>query len=374
MGDSRTILRSWWRDPAHYRWFVRTLESHSGLQLIKAIIGAGGAIMLVINILIWMSPAGPNGTVNRTIFAAAGVTAVVWTVRWWLFPWPRAITSLALLTWADVAITASCLVDSDRVYGALSAMLLVVTGAYITFFHSPKALAAHAGWSLLTVGALAVLLVTDAQSNDLALAGAMVLIMVAAIVVVLPALQFCYWVLRIDVLSDPLTTLLNRRGLDYYVHRSRYQRQLCVITLDLDHFKAVNDTFGHTIGDEVLVSTAARLRATADPDAVVARTGGEEFAVVDQLDRAAALSLAERLRLAVAETPGISVTVTASVGVAVCDGGTDAGRPRLLLRCADNAMYQAKRLGGNTVVLAEDPEQPTIELAEPAREMVHRTK
>ena len=199
-------------------------------------------------------------------------------------------------------------------------------------------------------------------------------ITIAAIVVVLPALQFCYWVLRIDVLSDPLTMLLNRRGLDYYVHRSRYQRQLCVITLDLDHFKAVNDTFGHTIGDEVLVSTAARLRAAADPDAVVARTGGEEFAVVDQLDRAAAMILAERLRLAVAETPGISVTVTASVGVAVCDGGTDAGRPRLLLRCADNAMYQAKRLGGNTVVLAEDPEQPTIHLAEPAREMVHRTK
>ncbi|MGY4098340.1 diguanylate cyclase [Nocardia sp. R16R-3T] len=372
MGDSRAILRSWWRDPAHYSWFVRTLESHSGLRLIKAIIGAGGALMLVINILIWMSPAGPSGPAGRTIFAAAGATAAVWTIRWWLFPWPRALTSLAMLIWADLAITASCLVDSDRVYGALSAMLLVVTGAYITFFHSPKALAAHAGWSLLTVGALAVLLVADAQRDDLALAGAMVLIMVAAIVVVLPALQFCYWVLRVDVLSDPLTTLLNRRGLDYYLHRSRYQEQLCIITLDLDSFKAVNDTFGHTIGDEVLASTAGRLRAAADSDAVVARTGGEEFAVVVHLDRVAALGLGERLRQAVAETSGIPVTVTASVGVAVCDGRADAGRPRLLLRCADAAMYRAKRLGGNTVVLAEDPEQPTIQLIEPTLEMVRR--
>ncbi|MEV5839096.1 GGDEF domain-containing protein [Nocardia sp. NPDC052112] len=374
MGDSRAILRSWWRDPAHYGWFVRTLESHSGLRLIKAIIGAGGALMFVINMLIWMSPAGPTGTVGRTIFAAAGATAAVWTIRWWLFPWPRAMTSVTMLTWADLAITASCLVDSDRVYGALSAMLLVVTGSYITFFHSPKALAAHAGWSLLTVGVLAVLLVADAESNDLALAGAMVLIMVAAIVVVLPALQFCYWVLRIDVLSDPLTLLLNRRGLDYYLHRPRYQQHMCVIALDLDSFKTVNDTFGHTIGDEVLVSTAERLRAAADPDALVARTGGEEFAVVDQLDRAAALGLGERLRRAVAESPGIPVTVTVSVGVAVCDGGTDAGRPQLLLRCADNAMYRAKRLGGNTVVLAEDPEQPMIQLAEPTREMVRRTE
>ncbi|MFI6362851.1 GGDEF domain-containing protein [Nocardia sp. NPDC050630] len=374
MGDSRAILRSWWRDPAHYRWFVRTLESHSGLRLIQAIIGAGGALMLVINILIWMSPAGPSGTAGRTIFAAAGATAAVWTIRWWFFPWPRAITSLAMLIWADLAITASCLVDSDRVYGALSAMLLVVTGAYITFFHSPKALAVHAGWSLLTVSALAILLVVDAQSSDLALAGAMVLIMVAAIVVVLPALQFCYWVLRIDVLSDPLTTLLNRRGLDYYLHRSRYQQQLCVITLDLDHFKSVNDTFGHIIGDEVLVSTAERLRAVADPDAVVARTGGEEFAVVDQLDRAAALDLGERLRLAVAQASGIPVTVTVSVGVAVWEGGTDDGRPRLLLRCADDAMYRAKRLGGNAVVLAEDPQHATIQLAEPAREMAHGTE
>ncbi|MEV4129046.1 diguanylate cyclase [Nocardia sp. NPDC049707] len=372
MGDCRAILRSWWRDPAHYRWFVRTLESHSGLRLIKAIIGAGSALMLVITILIWMSPAGPSGTVGRTVFMAAGATAAVWTIRWWLFPWPSASTSLAMLTSADLAITASCLVDSDRVYGALSAMLLVVTGAYITFFHSPKALAAHAGWSLLTVSVLAELLVVDAESNDLALAGAIVLIMVAAIVVVLPALQFCYWVLRIDVLSDPLTMLLNRRGLDYYLHRSRYQRQLCVITLDLDRFKAVNDSFGHIIGDEVLVSTAEGLRAAVDPDAVVARTGGEEFAVVDQLDRAAALRLGERLRRAVAETPG--VPVTASVGVAVCDGGADPGRPQLLLRCADAAMYQAKRLGGNTVVLAEDPEQPVIQLAEPTREMVRRTK
>ncbi|MFX0574153.1 GGDEF domain-containing protein [Nocardia nepalensis] len=373
MGDNRAMLGSWWREPAHYRWFVRTLESHSGLRLIKVIIGAGGAVMFAINVLMWMSPAGPTGTAGRAVFAAAGATAALWMIRWWMFPWPRAVASLALLTWADIAITASSLVDSDRVYGALNAMLLVVTGAYIMFFHSPKALAVHGGWSLLTVGALAVLLVTDEPGGDTALAAAMVLIMVAAIAVVLPALQFCFWVLRTDVLSDPLTMLLNRRGLDYYLHCSRHQPQLSVIALDLDCFKAVNDTFGHTIGDEVLVSTAERLRAAAYP-AVVARTGGEEFAVVDQLDRAAALTLGERLCRAVAETSGIPVTVTASVGVAVCDGGVDAARPQLLLQCADTAMYQAKRLGGNTVVLAVDPEPTPVRIAEPAREALPRIK
>jgi len=354
MADSRAVLRSWWHDPVHYRWLVRTLESHFALGPVKFIIGSGGAVMLLINILMSLSPAGPSGTVERAIFAFAGITAAIWMVRWWLFPWPRALASLALCTWADIAITASCLVDCDRVYGALSAMLLVVTGAYITFFHSPQALAVHAAWSLLSIGVIAACVVTDSKGGDLPLAAAMVLIMVAAIVMVLPALQFCYWVLRTDVLSDPLTTLLNRRGLDYYLYRSRHQR-LSVITLDLDRFKAVNDTFGHIVGDQVLTSTAEGLRAVVDPDAIVARTGGEEFAVVGELDRDGALATAEKLRRAVEVSSGLPVAITASVGVAVCEGGADTDRPQLLLRRADAAMYEAKQLGGNAVVLARPP-------------------
>lgn len=355
MGDSRATLRSWWHDPVHYRWLVRTLESHFALGPVKFIIGAGGAVMLLINILMSQSPAGPSGTADRAVFAFAGVTAAVWTVRWWLFPWPRALTSLALCAWADIAITASCLVDADRVYGALSAMLLGVTGAYMTFFHSPRALAVHAAWSLLSIGVIAVCVVTDSAGGDLPLAAAMVLIMVAAIVVVLPALQFCYWVLRTDVLSDPLTTLLNRRGLDYYLHCSRHQQRLSVIVLDLDRFKTVNDTFGHIVGDQVLASTAERMRAVVDPDTIVARTGGEEFAVVGNLDRDGALATAEKLRRAVEAASGVPVAITASIGVAVCDGGADIDRPQLLLRCADAAMYEAKQLGGNAVVLAKPP-------------------
>lgn len=375
MGDSRATLRSWWHDPVHYRWLVRTLESHFALGPVKFIIGAGGAVMLLINMLMSLSPAGPSGTVDRAIFAFAGFTAAVWTVRWWLFPWPGALTSLVLCTWADIAITASCLVDRNRVYGAMSAMLLVVTGAYITFFHSPRALAVHAAWSLLSIGVLAGYVVTDSAGGDLPLAAAMVLIMMAAIVVVLPGLQFCYWVLRTDVLSDPLTMLLNRRGLDYYLYRSRHRQCLSVIALDLDRFKAVNDTFGHIVGDQVLASTAQRLRAVVEPDAIVARTGGEEFAVVGELDRDGALATAERLRRAVEAAAGVPVAITASIGVAVCEGGADTDRPPLLLRCADSAMYEAKQLGGNAVVLAEPPFYvPDTAPTTPRRDLSRRGK
>jgi diguanylate cyclase (GGDEF)-like protein len=119
--------------------------------------------------------------------------------------------------------------------------------------------------------------------------------------------------------------------------------------IDLDGFKAVNDTLGHAAGDELLVVTAGRLRAVADavPGALPTRLGGDEFAVLfTEGGRAAAVRTAERILAAVAAPvtlAGRAVVVRASVGVAV---GRDAdAEARQLLREADIALYQAKDHG-----------------------------
>jgi diguanylate cyclase (GGDEF)-like protein len=127
-----------------------------------------------------------------------------------------------------------------------------------------------------------------------------------------------------------------------------------VLALDLDHFKAVNDTHGHAVGDEALRAFARRIRGPLRQSDHLARLGGEEFIVLlPGAPVSNALEIAERLRASVAEAPLVDVprvAVTVSIGVAAFrpgDRGTD------LLARADTAAYAAKRSGRDRVVLAE---------------------
>ncbi|ATL71182.1 GGDEF domain-containing protein [Nocardia terpenica] len=366
MSESRSILRTWWRDRVDYAWLVGTFESHRALAPLKFMVGAGGLVMLVINLLTMLSPAGPRGIPASTVAWTVAALAVLWTARFWLFSWPGEAESLIWIASADIAITANALADHNRLYGATTTVLLAVTGGYITVMYGPRILALHVGWSLVSILMLAALMVIRHPTEyGIPLASAVVLIMVAATVVVLPPVQFCHWLLRRDALSDPLTMLLNRRGLDY--HLSRFfgpsgRGSVFVLTLDLDRFKQVNDTFGHSFGDEVLVRTAERLRSAALPGAIIARSGGEEFVIVGHLHGEAVGAVAERLRSAVESMPGLPIAITASIGAAVFDptrtnGRHTRGTHQNLLRRSDSAMYRAKQLGGNAVVVA-GPTEP----------------
>jgi diguanylate cyclase (GGDEF)-like protein len=163
--------------------------------------------------------------------------------------------------------------------------------------------------------------------------------------------------------TDPLTGLWNRRFLVQQAPRvwrqaRRDGTRVTAMVLDLDHFKRLNDAFGHAVGDAVLRGVAAALGASVRPADVLARTGGEELVVLGLVsDPSEARHLAERLRLAVAATgSGQQCPVTVSIGVALT--GSDSGDTptdalwRLVDR-ADAAMYQAKQNGRDRVVLAE---------------------
>ena len=162
--------------------------------------------------------------------------------------------------------------------------------------------------------------------------------------------------------TDPLTGLWNFRYFQLQADRelesaARFERSLSMLIIDLDHFKTVNDRFGHQVGDDVLLEVARRIQAATRVPDVVARYGGEEFVVLlPGTDLDGAVATAERIRVAVASSK-ISITttqdiapmtVTCSIGVAEHPrhGTTVAG----LLRSADAAMYQAKSQGRDRVV------------------------
>src|SRR4051794_1208818 len=149
---------------------------------------------------------------------------------------------------------------------------------------------------------------------------------------------------------DPLTGLRNRRTFEPDITAALLDGPVALLVLDLDHFKQVNDTLGHTAGDEVLKRFAAVVRGFVRDGDAPTRLGGEEFALtLPGVTEGEAVAVAERVRHAVAAAFSDSaVPVTVSIGVAVAAPGGSAGE---LVRAANRALFAAKRLGRNRCVV-----------------------
>jgi len=159
---------------------------------------------------------------------------------------------------------------------------------------------------------------------------------------------------------DPLTALHNRRYLNSHLETlfdesADRGRALSVLLIDVDHFKAINDTYGHDAGDGVLRELALRLRRNTRGIDLACRLGGEEFVVVmPDTSLESAYLVGERLRQCIAMAPFVAgaqskaINVTVSMGVAALEFESDT--PELILKRADQALYCAKRDGRNRVV------------------------
>ena len=161
-------------------------------------------------------------------------------------------------------------------------------------------------------------------------------------------------------IKDALTGLFNRRYMESHLKSLVEQsvssgRPLSILIADIDHFKRINDTHGHDVGDVVLQEFAARFRRNTRGVDLVCRLGGEEFVVVmPNADAPRAYQIGERLRACIAAEPfrlgdGQMLPITASVGVASVESPRDT--PATLFRRADSALYAAKRSGRNKVVV-----------------------
>jgi diguanylate cyclase (GGDEF)-like protein len=164
--------------------------------------------------------------------------------------------------------------------------------------------------------------------------------------------------------TDPLTGLLNRRSFQAACLREfeRFRRQgspLSLMLLDIDHFKSINDRFGHDVGDQALTALASTCLAKLRRTDVMARLGGEEFVILTPGSKPDdAMLLAERLRVSVAQmtTGRDQISFTVSIGLAEAHA-RDPSIEDVLVR-ADQALYQAKNEGRNRVIFGKRDDAP----------------
>lgn len=166
---------------------------------------------------------------------------------------------------------------------------------------------------------------------------------------------------------DELTGVLNRRGMmdrlsQEMLRSRRYGSPLGLLMIDLDHFKQVNDTYGHLAGDKVLSIAAGVIEGNSRPSDILGRYGGEEFCLIlNETHTHEAMELAERLRRCLEKTRHTidnknSITVTCSIGVASFTD--DIPNEQAFIDAADRALYQAKENGRNQIRLSELQHEP----------------
>ncbi|MGY1841678.1 MULTISPECIES: diguanylate cyclase [unclassified Modestobacter] len=310
--------------------------------------------------------------------------------------------ALAVRRRVEPATTAALVVVGDVVYVVVARavtdpllysppLMLLFCCAAAAWFLGPRMLALH--MALVVVACAAAL-----AGSYPDVASLVVQVAVNAVVLDLVTLGVFLLRRRVERLlthtralssTDPLTGLANRRCLVEQAPRiwrqaRREGQRVVSLVLDLDHFKRLNDAYGHAVGDEVLRCVAAALGRTVRPTDVLARTGGEELVVIGLAgDQAEARQLAERLRTAVAtSTAGRDREVTVSIGVALTRPGDTEDPAEALWRLvdrADAAMYRAKKGGRDQVVLAgghlvplprdprsPEPEQPSAQAPDAA--------
>jgi diguanylate cyclase (GGDEF)-like protein len=169
--------------------------------------------------------------------------------------------------------------------------------------------------------------------------------------------------LAVQARTDPLTGALNRRALEEAALREtarsvRHGIPLCMIMIDIDHFKRLNDKYGHAVGDCVLVALVTKLKQTLRIQDLLARTGGEEFTILmPDTPAQTGMAAAERLRRIVEalEVPAVEKPIHVTVSAGVAGFKPDLGGWEDMMRRADGAMYKAKARGRNAVE-AEGPE------------------
>ena len=201
-----------------------------------------------------------------------------------------------------------------------------------------------------------------ARSNAISDAAAMMIALSMSAVVVVTLRERrdqLLTALEAQALADPLTGLPNRRAFDRELARAEAWAHhgggpLSLLTVDLDHFKTINDTWGHAVGDIALKSVAAAMRSTVRDSDVIARLGGDEFVLLLRSDRRGAMRVASAVRDVVAasnDVPGGPPQL--SIGVAVLPD--DAATVQDLIAASDAALYQAKVGGRGRVASAGDP-------------------
>ncbi|CAN5688457.1 GGDEF domain-containing protein [soil metagenome] len=349
-------LRRWPHQTDQFDWFSSYIKDRGMQMQWRGLTFVFTASLATMPIVLILSPTGPDHavTIGQSILASAcaAAGAVLWLTRW-----PTRRQSMLFCLAAMGSIAAACLAQSNPYASLMGCTTFAVIGGFVAYFHTY-------GMVILNFAVASICAVIGAarlisSTGDIALTGSAVLIVAGLNVGVPFGIHSLTHALRSDLRTsghDPLTGLLNRRSFEHASYELLMRNQggdnhLIITMIDLDKFKKLNDTQGHAVGDQALVSVAAALRDNCRHTAVIGRAGGEEFVIADTGRPADHAVLAERLREAIAAIPQ---HVTASIGTAAApltNTSTKANQDLIegLTRTADAAMYKAKRAGGDQV-------------------------
>ena len=310
--------------------------------------------------------ADPTGD---TVVLATAVSAVLLGAALLVVPfgpWPRWALHACIAGIQVVVSTAYVATDSAVTDGRF---FYAWATPYSAFFFGRGAMAGHVAWTAVCQ-VVALVLIGDpfAESARSFLMTTGTVVAVGLLVnLVADRMRASQDQLRHAALHDPLTGLVNRRGLAVALERAladarRTRTKVAVLLVDLDHFKLVNDTHGHHVGDRMLAEVAPRLLRAVRGGDVVGRMGGDEFAVVcpGVRDEADVQPVLNRLREAwqpVTLDPG-DLPLSGSVGVVVCDGTATADA---VLRDADVALYRAKDVQRGSAVVFDTSLRSSVE-------------
>jgi diguanylate cyclase (GGDEF)-like protein len=342
----------WRSKPDRYDW-IKTFLSQRGrlraAQRIMAVVCASAALAPLTVLATQHEP-------SAAALAIGGITAVftVGMTYFYLTRWPSRLHSEAAVVVGVLCIGGWSLIQPTAALSALACTPTIVTGAYSAIFHRRRIVVIHA-----VVAAAIVIAAVARLAGEVSIAAALSAFWVINFVnvsVLLGAWGMSRAMRGYERRSeeDALTGLLNRRAFIEMVsgrlaNPPRTHTHLTMVMVDLDKFKRINDTHGHSVGDNALRAVGQLLLEQAPADAAICRAGGEEFLIALTCVPSDIESLAARICAAVTS---LSPQMTASIGTASAElhllGGPESTACiEELIAIADSAMYAAKRSGGN---------------------------
>ena len=345
-------LQWWWRQPDHFDWLVAYLGVRRMAGMTRAVLVTVTCCLAAVPVAMLFGTGPPVGRRDVVLSVVSGVVGIAAALLWALRI-PTRKQSVAYSMSASASIALAVLAQNDPMAAMLGCTAFATISGYIALFHTAGLMVANLG---IVVSLSAAAAVEMAHTHGVVRAVSTFAIVVVVNVAVPWGVQIIVHTLGVDLLKadrDPLTGLYNRRA--FYrrtadlVTADRGDAHLVIAMIDLDKFKRLNDTHGHTEGDLALAAVGRALREHAPHGSIIGRAGGEEFLVAVDVTDPRPEAFGRTLCEAVAALP---FPITASVGSASAPfGQLLAGDPQAritnLVASADAAMYEAKRNGGN---------------------------
>lgn len=317
---------------------------------------AMGAMCLAAALLDWallQHPLGPHGTPSRVVMALCGVSSVLVGVWWIRGRWPSYRGTLAFVAWADIGLAITAILTSSPEARLCAVGSTTLIGIFIAFLLGTTVLIVHCVASTLLVAGITgySVLVEHLGWFDLFPFYTPVLVatvmMPVVIQTILEGTRRAMSATTRQAFQDPMTGLHNRRGMEHSVPRLLHRHPsstVLAVVIDVDHFKQLNDRWGHEYGDAALRTIGETLQSSIRSGDIAVRLGGDEFALIAALDHPENVAgFVERVRSALCTINGITVSIGSAAQ-------RHHGHPEIvdeLLRHADRAMYASKSRGGN---------------------------